>query len=58
MQGTHHDGATTATQYKFSGYFMTSAKTGEGIEEAMANAVEVVSIGKFSEMLKCEHAVV
>jgi len=43
VQGTHHNGASTSAQYKFSDYFETSAKTGEGVAVAMGIAVEQVS---------------
>jgi len=53
MLGIHYDGADTATEHKFSGYFTTSAKTGEGIDNVMGIAIEEVSVTKWYENLMC-----
>ena len=53
MQGIHYDGANTATEHKFSGYFMTSTKMGEGIDNVMGSAIEEVSVTKWYENWMC-----
>ena len=42
-EGSHKDGASFAKLHKFTGHFRTSAKTGEGIKEAISTAVKEVS---------------
>ena len=44
VDGCHYDGSTTATRHKFRDYFITSAKTGEGISYAVEQVVREVSI--------------
>ena len=43
MEECQKDGASFAKLHKFTGHFRTSAKTGEGIEEAVKTAVKEVS---------------
>ena len=43
MEGCQKDGARFATINKFAGHFRTSAKTGEGIENAVKQAAKDVS---------------
>ena len=42
MEGYQKDGANFAKLHKFTDHFRTSAKTGEGIEEAVRAAVKEV----------------
>ena len=42
MEGCHKDGASFVKLHKFTDHFRTSAKTGEGIEEAVRAAVKEV----------------
>ena len=42
MEGYQKDGASFVELHKFTGHFRTSAKTGEGIEEAVRAAVKEV----------------
>ena len=44
IEGCHKDGTNFVQLYKFTGHFRTSAKTGEGIEEAMKAAVKEVCV--------------
>ena len=43
MEGCQKDGASFTSDNKFAGHFRTSAKTGEGIEEAVKQAAKDVS---------------
>ena len=44
MEGCRYDGSTTARRHGFRDYFITSAKTGEGISYAVEQVVREVSI--------------
>ena len=43
MEGCQKDGASFTSINKFAGHFRVSAKTGEGIEEAVKQAAKDVS---------------
>ena len=50
MEGCQRDGASFAAINKFAAHFRTSAKTGEGIEEAVKQAAKDVSDISFQIM--------
>jgi len=50
MEGNRYDGSATATRHKFRDYFITSAKTGEGVSYAVEQVVKEVSMSDICQV--------